>query len=88
MERGFFLKNTLTGTATLRTFSFVLGGIPEIFGKKAPGNKIKVSLTGCRNQGWSDLNVFPQFPEIECVSLCDIDDEWLNQHVSDVENAR
>jgi len=41
-------------------------------------------LIGCRSQGWSNLNTFLQYPEVECVALCDIDDEWLNKRADDV----
>ena len=78
MERRNFLKNTLAGAAVLGTSSFVPEGLTDVFGQKAPSNKVKVALIGCRNQGWGDLQAFLQYPEVECVSLCDIDDEWLN----------
>jgi predicted dehydrogenase len=56
----------------------------SIYGQTAPSNKVKVGLIGCRSQGWSNLNTFLQYPEVECVALCDIDDEWLNKRADDV----
>jgi len=85
MERRNFLKNTLTGAAVLGAGSFVSGGLSEVFGQKAPSNKIKVGLIGCRAQGWTNLNTYLDYPEVECVSLCDVDDEWLNKRADDVE---
>jgi len=85
MERRNFLKNTLAGTAAIGVSSFVTGGLSEVFGQQAPINKVRVALIGCRNQGWGDLDAFLQYPEVECVSLCDIDDEWLNKRADDVE---
>ena len=85
MERRSFLKNTLAGVAALSSFSYVRGGVSEVFGKQAPGNKVKVALIGCRNQGWSNLSTFLQYPEVECIALCDIDDEWLGKRAAEVE---
>jgi predicted dehydrogenase len=85
MERRNFLKNTLTGVAAIGASSFVSGGFAEVLGQTAPSDKIKVALIGCRNQGWSNLETFLQYPEVECVSLCDIDDEWLLKRAADVE---
>lgn len=85
MERRDFLKNTLAGVAAFGSFSYARGGISEVLGKNAPSNKVKIGLIGCRNQGWSNLKAFLEYPEAECVSLCDIDDEWLNQRAADLE---
>jgi predicted dehydrogenase len=85
MERRNFLKNTLAGAALLSAPSFAHGGLSGIFGQQAPSNKVKVALIGCRNQGFSNLSAFLQYPEVECVSLCDIDDEWLNKRAAEVE---
>ena len=85
MERRFFLKNTLAGAAALGAGSFIPGGLSEVFGQQAPSNKIRVALIGCRNQGWANLNTYLDYPEVECVALCDIDDEWLNKRAEDVE---
>ncbi len=51
----------------------------------APSDKIRVALIGGRNMGWSDLETFLKFPQVQCVSICDIDDEWLNKRASDTE---
>ncbi|MPL85145.1 Inositol 2-dehydrogenase/D-chiro-inositol 3-dehydrogenase [bioreactor metagenome] len=56
----------------------------SVYGQTAPSNKVKVALIGCRSMGWSDLNTFLQYPEVECVALCDVDDEWLNKRAADV----
>ena len=31
--------------------------------------------------GYGDLNTFLDYPETECVALCDVDDEWLNKRL-------
>ena len=57
----------------------------SIYGQTAPSNKVKVALIGCRSMGYGDLNTFLDYPETECVALCDVDDEWLNKRAADVE---
>lgn len=56
----------------------------SIYGQTAPSNKVKVALIGCRSMGYGNLNTFLDYPETECVALCDIDDEWLNKRAADV----
>ena len=58
----------------------------SVYGATAPSNKVKVALIGCRSMGFGDLSTFLQYPEVECVALCDVDDEWLNKRAADVEN--
>ena len=57
----------------------------SLFGQNAPSNKVKVALIGCRSMGFSNLNTFLQYPQVECIALCDVDDEWLNKRAADVE---
>jgi len=85
MERRNFLKNTLAGAAAIGASSFVPGGLAQVFGQKAPSNKLKAGLIGCNGMGWSDLNAFLDNPEVECVAICDIDDQPLNKRMADVE---
>ena len=83
-RRNFLKKSAITATGLSLT---PLMGKPfnSIFGQSAPSNKIKIGLIGCRNQGWSNLTTFLQYPNVECVSLCDIDDQWLYQRASELE---
>jgi predicted dehydrogenase len=81
-----FLKSSMFGAAVLGARAIVpAGATPAMFGQPAPSDKVKVALIGCRNQGWSNLSTFLDYPEVECVSMCDIDDEWLNRRAVDVE---
>jgi predicted dehydrogenase len=66
-----------------------IGSMPGAYGmfsrKISPSDKIRVALIGGRNMGWSDLETFLKFPQVQCVSICDIDDEWLYKRAADVE---
>ncbi len=55
------------------------------YGQTAPSDKVKVALIGCRSMGYADLSAFLDYPETECVALCDVDDEWLDKRAADVE---
>jgi predicted dehydrogenase len=66
-----------------------IGSMPGAYGmfsrKASPSDRIRVALIGGRNMGWSDLETFLKFPQVQCVSICDIDDEWLYKRAADVE---
>ncbi len=85
MQRRDFLRNTLTGAAVIGATNFFPGGVSSVFGQDAPSNRIRIGLIGCRNQGWSNLQAFLQHPGTECVSICDIDDEWLGKRSAELE---
>src|SRR5574344_1461951 len=85
MNRRDFISRSgliLSGAALTPIFG---GSYASVFGQTAPSNKIKVALMGCRSQGFYDLNTFLDYPNVECVALCDVDDEWLSKRAADVE---
>jgi predicted dehydrogenase len=88
MQRRSFIKKSLIGAATVGSTVFIPGGLSAIVGEKAASNRVRVALIGCRNQGWSDMKTFLQYPEVECVSLCDVDDEWLNSRAAEYEKIK
>lgn len=57
----------------------VLGTVPgTLFGKSSllgSNDKIVVALIGARNMGWHNLRDILAQPNIECKTICDIDDE-------------
>ena len=80
-----FIRNGIAATAGIAG----LGSLPELFGispvRVSPSDKIRVALIGGRNMGWSNLETFLKFPQVECASICDIDDEWLYRRAADTE---
>ena len=85
MNRRNFLQKSAFSAAALGLTPLVGGSYGSIYGNTAPSNKVKVALIGCRSMGFSNLNTFLDYPEVECVALCDVDDEWLNKRAADVE---
>ena len=82
--RRVFIRNTaLTGAA--------LGLVPTLSGTLvgcSPSDRINVGVIGCNGQGFADLTAFLDHPQVECVALCDIDENVLNKRAADVEKIR
>ncbi|MDD2911597.1 MAG: twin-arginine translocation signal domain-containing protein, partial [Petrimonas sp.] len=85
MDRRNFLKRSAVTVTGLSLNPLIGKSYSSVFGQSAPGNKIKIGLIGCRNQGWANLKTFLDYPGTECISLCDVDDQWLYQRAADVE---
>lgn len=85
MNRRNFIQKSALSAVGLGLTPLIGKSYNSIYGQTAPSNKVKVALIGCRSMGWSNLNTFLNYPEVECVALCDIDDEWLNKRAADVE---
>ncbi len=54
----------------------------------APSDRINVGVIGCNGQGYADLVPFLDHPNVECLALCDIDENVLNRRAADVEKIR
>ena len=85
MNRRSFLQKSAISAAGLGLSPLFGGTYQSVYGLTAASNKVKVALIGCRSMGFSNLSKFLEYPEVECVALCDIDDEWLNKRAADVE---
>lgn len=48
-------------------------------------DKIGLGVIGCKGQGWQNLTALLKVPEVECVALCDIDENILNQRRADLD---
>lgn len=87
VNRRNFLQKTALSAAGLGLSPLMGSSFASVYGATAPSNKVKVALIGCRSMGFGDLSTFLQYPEVECVALCDVDDEWLNKRAADVEKS-
>ena len=75
----------------IRTASvFAAGTMLELNALGKPGrnvpasDKVRVGLIGGKGQGWADLDSFLKNPEVECVAMCDVDRNVLNQRTDDL----
>ena len=87
MNRRNFLQKSALSAAGLGLSPLFGHAYETVYGQTAPSNKVKVALIGCRSMGFSNLSNFLKYPEVECVALCDIDNEWLNKRAADVEKS-
>ncbi len=45
---------------------------------------IRVGLIGVNGMGWSDLNAILKVPNVECVALCDVDENILDKRIAEL----
>jgi hypothetical protein len=88
MHRRIFLRNT----ALTVLGSSVAASLPlEVLaaGRKAvaPSAQIRVGLIGCKGQGWNNITAMLKMPEVQCVALCDVDQNILAQRKADLERS-
>jgi predicted dehydrogenase len=67
-----FLRQSIAGAVAGST---AIGLEPKTYAKVPGANdRIRVALIGCGGQGRADLGKMIRIPNVECVSLCDVDD--------------
>jgi len=82
--RRIFLKNSAIAAAGL-SFSPAFSGKIKV---PSASDRINVGLIGCNGMGFSDLSAFLDHPQVECIALCDVDENVLNRRASEVEKMR
>ncbi len=85
VNRRRFVKNGIIAAAGVAG----MGALPKnLYGRNflvSPSDRIRVALIGGRNMGWSNIQAFLKFPQVDCVAFADIDDEILNSRAADIE---
>jgi len=81
-KRREFLRNAaLISAGTLMT-SDLLAAIKK---SVSANDKIGLGVIGCKGQGWSNLQALIKVPEVQCVALCDIDEQVLQHRNAELE---
>jgi len=82
LKRRDFLKKAAVATAGIG----LAGALPaNVWANKvAPSDKVNVALIGCRNMGFGILKHHLGYPEVNCVALCDVDQNVLNEKAKEV----
>jgi predicted dehydrogenase len=80
-RRKFIGKTVLSGAAA--GMVSILPAMPHS-GKTAPSDSLNVALIGCRNMGFGILQHHLSNPGVNCVALCDIDDNVLKEKAAEV----
>jgi predicted dehydrogenase len=85
MFRRQFIKQTGITTLGLGIVAAVpMDVLASIRKKVSPNDKIGVGLIGCKGMGWNNLTSMLKMSEVQCVALCDIDDNVLEQRKVDL----
>ena len=87
LHRRSFLKNT----AITVLGSGIVAAVPievlaAIRKKVAPSDAIRVGVIGLRGQGWSNITSMLRQSEVQCVAICDIDQNVLSNRKADLQN--
>ena len=88
VSRRNFLKQSISAMAAGVIMPTVLTENRLFASNVGANDRINVGLIGCKSMGWSDLSDFFLHPEVDCVALCDIDQNILAQRASEVEKIR
>ncbi|MEQ8530221.1 MAG: Gfo/Idh/MocA family oxidoreductase, partial [Imperialibacter sp.] len=84
-NRRTFVKHTTLGLGALTILpSAVLAGRR----KAAPSDVVNVGLIGCRGQGYWILENHMNNADAQCVALCDVDENVLNDKAAQVEKKQ
>src|SRR3989339_1366070 len=60
------------------------GAIQAATQKVAPSDQINIALIGCRSMGFGDLKNHLNIPGVNCIGLCDIDQNILNDKAAEI----
>jgi predicted dehydrogenase len=83
VSRRDFLKagaKTGAGLAALGSISFITNP-KSVFGAN---DRVRVAVIGLHGQGWAHVEQYSKMPEVEIAALCDIDDNVMNQRLSEL----
>lgn len=77
-----FIKNSAVATTGAGLVTILPSGI--WMANTAPTDKISVALIGCRNMGFGILRHHLDTGQVNCVALCDVDKNVLNEKAQEV----
>jgi predicted dehydrogenase len=55
--------------------------------KVAPSDRVNVALIGCRNMGFGNLKNHLAFDDAQCVAMCDVDQNVLNERSAEIKKT-
>lgn len=83
LDRRHFLKTSTTLAAGL----YLSPSLLQARNKIAASDKIRVALIGANNMGFGILRHHLALPEVDCVAICDVDQNVLDRRISEVDTA-
>ncbi len=84
LDRRKFIRNSALTAAGigLAGRTFAAGSASRI----APSDKINAALIGCRGRGFGALKNALEYDDVNCVALCDVDQNILNERAKNIED--
>src|SRR5690606_7993413 len=83
-RRKFIQQSSLALTGTTLVPGPAWSAILQQKKRISASSQINVGLIGCKGMGFSDLSSLLKIPEIQCVALCDIDQNVLENRTNDL----
>lgn len=80
-----FIRNT---SLLLLGSSLPLEMIAKFRHSVAPSDRIRVGVIGLRGQGWANLVSMLKLSEVQCVAICDIDQEVIRKRKQELETLK
>lgn len=86
MKRRHFLRTGLWAAGGMGVFAAVpMDLLAALRSGKPAGDTLGVGLIGCKGMGWSNLTSMLKMKEVNCLALCDIDEQVLRQRLADLD---
>ena len=60
-------------------------GSSSVLNSLSANDKVNVALVGCRSMGWANLADFLKHPNVNCVALCDVNQEVLDAKTKELQ---
>jgi predicted dehydrogenase len=86
LDRRGFLRNTgftILGSGIVAAVPMEL--LAAIRKKVSPSDAIRVGVIGLRGQGWSNITAMLKLSEVQCVAICDVDQNVLANRRNDLQ---
>ncbi|GAB3011749.1 Gfo/Idh/MocA family oxidoreductase [Niabella terrae] len=80
-RRNFIRRSVIIGTGALLSQDL----FAAMKNKVSANDRIALGVIGCRGQGWNNLKALLKVPEVNCIALCDIDENVLSQRLGELE---
>lgn len=82
-------RKFLRTTAKLATATTLAGGLPQLLHatnkrRIAPSDQVNLALIGCKNRGFHVLSQHLALEGVNCVAMCDVDQEVLSGRAKDL----
>ena len=79
-------RNFLKTSSLLAAGAFLPNvGSSSVLNSLSANDKVNVALVGCRSMGWANLADFLKHPNVNCVALCDVNQEVLDAKTKELQ---